>query len=111
MKTHAETYQPFIIDTVAEYCATQIEPYLIEIEHVGMDALIDVLVKPAGFAVEISYLDRSAGAEVNSHRFEASAADGTPMYPDAPTIYLLYRPYDLPSPSDRGESGDARATC
>lgn len=92
MKTRAENYLPFIVGTVADYCSSQIEPYQIEIEHVGMNALIDVLVKPAGFAVEILYLDRSPGLEVNTHRFEETGANGMPMYPDAPTIYLLYRP-------------------
>ena len=99
MKTHAEAYQPFILDgTVAQYCASQIDPYQVEIEHIGMNALIDALVKPAGFAVEISYLDRSPGVEVNTHRFEATAADGTALYHDAPTMYLLYRPYGPPPP-------------
>lgn len=94
MKTHAENYLPFIVGTVAEYCQTQIEPYQVEIEHVGMNALIDVLVKPAGFAVEISYLDRSPGHEVNTHRFEETSANAISMYPNdpTPTIYLLYRP-------------------
>ncbi|KAI9791331.1 MAG: hypothetical protein M1833_001556 [Piccolia ochrophora] len=98
MKTHVEDYQPFILDgTVDQYCATQIEPYLVEIEHIGMNALIDALVKPAGLAVEILYLDRSAGDEVNSHRFEALASDGAAVYSDAPTMRLLYRPghYDI----------------
>ncbi|KAI9784256.1 MAG: hypothetical protein M1816_000928 [Peltula sp. TS41687] len=97
MKTRTENYLPFLVGTVEDYCATQIEPYQVEIEHVGMNALIDVLVKPAGFAVEILYLDRSPGLEVNTHRFEETGANGMPMYPDAPTIYLLYRPghYDI----------------
>lgn len=93
MKTSPDTYQPFIPDaTVEQYCAAQIEPYQVEIDHIGMDALIDVLIKPAGFAVEVLYLDRSDGNEGNSHRFEATNSDGSPMYPAAPTIHLLYRP-------------------
>ena len=97
MKTRADTYQPYILDNdVGRYCATQIEPFQVEIEHVGMKALIDVLISPARIAVEILYLDRSAGMEVNSHRFEAlTTGDNSGLYGPTPTIYLLYRPYVL----------------
>lgn len=94
MKAHADTYAPYVTNSLVDrYCATQIEPFQAEIEHVGLKALTDVLVSPAGFALEILYLDRSAGTEVNSHRFEAAPTmvDATSTYP-APTIYLLYRP-------------------
>ncbi len=93
MKTNAEAYQPFVVDqTVEQYCASEIEPYQVEIEHLGMKALIDALVKPAGLAVEILYLDRTAGEEVNSHRFEPEIAPGAPAYGEVPTVRLLYRP-------------------
>lgn len=93
MKANADAYQPFITDaTVEQYCATHVEPYQVEIDHFGMNALIDVLVKPARFAVEVLYLDRSDGSQVNTHRFEATGANGMPLFPDASTIYLLYRP-------------------
>lgn len=93
MKTHAETYQPFLPDkSVDEYCGTSIEPYQVEIEHLGMNALIEAVINPAGLAVEILYLDRSEGNEVNSHRFELLGPDGQALNPHAPTIRLLYRP-------------------
>ena len=93
MKTHVNDYQPFILDgTVEQYCASSVEPYQVEIEHIGMNALIDALVKPAGFAVEILYLDRSEGIEVNSHRFDPLDAGRTSAILDAPTMRLLYRP-------------------
>ncbi|KAI9885051.1 MAG: hypothetical protein M1823_003150 [Watsoniomyces obsoletus] len=72
MKAYAGNYQPYIPDsTVDQYCAAHIEPFQTEIEHVGMTALIDALISPARMVVEILYLDRSAGSEVNKHRFEA----------------------------------------
>lgn len=93
MKTHAEDYQPFLLDqNVVQYCASNIDPYQVEIEHMGMNALIDALVKPAGFAVEILYLDRSDGEEVNSHCFQEVDANNQPLFPEAPTMRLLYRP-------------------
>ena len=93
MKTHADTYQPFLLDkTVDQYCATSIEPYQVEIEHMGMSALIEAVINPTGMAVEILYLDRSPGDVVNSHRFELLGPDGQPLHPHAPTIRLLYRP-------------------
>ncbi|KAI9888909.1 MAG: hypothetical protein M1814_006141 [Vezdaea aestivalis] len=91
MKTHATEYEQFLSgQTVAEYCSQQINPYQVEMEHLGLNAMIDVLVKPAGFSVEVSYLDRSATTEVNVHRFEAAT-------PNGPTLCLLYRPghYDI----------------
>ena len=96
MKTRPQAYQPFILDgSVENYCATQIEPYQVEIEHIGMNAIIDVLIKPAALAVEILYLDRSAGAEVNEHRFEPDVAATTAYNP--PTLRLLYRPWVGPT--------------
>jgi ubiquitin thioesterase protein OTUB1 len=92
MKTHVNAYQPFLLeDTVEQYCASQIEPYQVEIEHIGMNALIDALILPAGLAVEILYLDRSGGSVINSHKFER--VDNS----DSPTFRLLYRPYVLPT--------------
>ncbi len=93
MKSNAEMYEPFSPDvSIDDYCASQVEPYQVEIDHLGMNALIDALIKPAGFAVDIVYLDRSAGQEANTIRFELQTADGLPMFPDAPTMRLLYRP-------------------
>ena len=73
-----------------EYCQTKIEPVMSEIEHVGMSALCDVLAKPAGIAVEILYLDRSPGDEVNIYRFDPADIGLTAN--DPPTIRMLYRP-------------------
>ena len=61
-----------------------------EIENVSMSALAAVLIQPAGLALEILYLDRSVGEEVNTYYFGASdqATESTPR----PTFRLLYRP-------------------
>ncbi|KAL7268562.1 hypothetical protein RUND412_008812 [Rhizina undulata] len=96
MKTRSEFFQPFLGQTVEEYCETHVEPYAIEIDHVGLMALIDVLVLPAQFAVEVFYLDRSDGDEVNVHRFHK--LEGEMITPhDAAVLRLLYRPghYDI----------------
>lgn len=58
-----------------------------EIENVGLSALKDVCLSPAGITLEVLYLDRSEGDEVNMHRF--SPVSGF----DIGTIRLLYRPY------------------
>ncbi|KAK5159123.1 hypothetical protein LTR04_005109 [Oleoguttula sp. CCFEE 6159] len=93
MKTHQDDYQPFLDQTVDDYCAISLEPYVCEIDHIGISALSDVLIKPAGIALEILYLDRSPGAEVNTHRFDPLTEDGIPLS----TMRLLYRPghYDI----------------
>lgn len=67
-----------------------------EIDHVGLNALFEVLLKQAGIALEVMYLDRSAGTELVPHRFDAADASGMPLH-NAPTVRLLYRPghYDI----------------
>jgi ubiquitin thioesterase protein OTUB1 len=92
IQTHANDFQPFLLDQdIREYCATQIEPSICEIDHVGMAALAEVLVKPAGLALEVLYLDRSPGEEINTYRIDPLGHDGIPI-PDPPTLRLLYRP-------------------
>lgn len=93
LRLYPAEYEPFIPDGlgVEGYCKTWLEPSFNEIEHLGMSLLVDVLLKPIGIAVEIVYLDRSEGDQVNTHRFGADIATGVP------TIHLLYRPghYDI----------------
>jgi ubiquitin thioesterase protein OTUB1 len=99
LRSRAGEYQGFIPDGmgVEEYCKDVLEPSNSEIEHLGMTFLIDVLLKPVGFAVEIVYLDRSEGNQVNTHLIQDMDDAGNPTNPDGPLIYLLYRPghYDI----------------
>lgn len=60
-------------------------PHGMEIDHPGISAITDILLKPAGVALDVIYLDRSAGDEATTHQFAA----GTNA---SQTIYLLYRP-------------------
>lgn len=86
MKTHQDDYQPFLLDqTVDEYCSVHVEPYGVEAEHVGINALIDCIFLPGDLSVEILYLDRSAGDEVNIHQFGKTENDRS-------VLRLLYRP-------------------
>lgn len=92
MKMNKDDYEPYLVDqTVDEYCALNINPHSVEIEQIGMNALLDAVVKPTGIAVDILYLDRSPGKEVNTLRFEPTTPDGRPMFADPPVIVLLYR--------------------
>ncbi|KFY38445.1 hypothetical protein V494_04361 [Pseudogymnoascus sp. VKM F-4513 (FW-928)] len=99
LKANAVTYRDFIPDGlgVDNYSKNMIEPAKTEIEHLGMTLLIDVLMKPVGIAVEIVYLDRSEGTDVNSHIIQAEDESGTPIHAGAPIVHLLYRPghYDI----------------
>ncbi|QSZ32385.1 hypothetical protein DSL72_001959 [Monilinia vaccinii-corymbosi] len=92
LKANPQNYEGFIPGGggVDEYRRVHLDVPDQEIDHLGMVLLIDVLLKPTGFAVEIVYLDRSEGTQVNSHIFQADDANG-------PIIYLLYRPghYDI----------------
>ncbi|KAK6353403.1 hypothetical protein TWF696_005369 [Orbilia brochopaga] len=102
LKLNPAPYEPFIENSIQEFCATVVEPFNVQIDHIAVKALIDLLFIPAGFAVEISYLDRSVGDEVNVHRFEDENGTAPTVTPktrsgEAPTLRLLYRPghYDL----------------
>ncbi|KAF3912727.1 hypothetical protein ABW21_db0209362 [Orbilia brochopaga] len=102
LKLNPANYEPFIEMTIQEYCASAVEPFNVQIDHIGVKALIDILFLPAGFVVEISYLDRSVGDEVNVHRFEDESGNPPAAIPanrgeEPPTLRLLYRPghYDL----------------
>lgn len=97
MKSRPDYYAPFLDQSVKAYCESQVEPYGIEIDHVGLMALIDCLILPASLAVEVFYLDRSPGDEVNVHRFQDVETEGMMTPADAPVLRLLYRPghYDI----------------
>jgi len=57
-----------------------------ELADVGINAIAEILLKPAGLSLEIIYLDRSEGEEANVHHYG-------PMTAALATIRLLYRPY------------------
>ncbi|KAI1408266.1 cysteine proteinase [Hypoxylon sp. FL1857] len=96
LKGNYAQYEPWIAGGVETYIQDTIMPTDREIDHVGVVLLYDVLLKPANIVLEIAYLDRSEGAEVNVHRMpeEANGQDPAAL---GPMIYLLYRPghYDI----------------
>lgn len=97
LKTNEAEYAAFIADDagVQGYCR-DIELVDREIEHIGVDALTNVLLKPANLVLEVAYLDRTPGSDVNRYRFpgEANTQDAATL---GPIIYLLFRPdhYDI----------------
>lgn len=98
LKENAALFEPFIPDDtgIPGYCQDCIERPDKEIEHLGIELLTNVLLKPVGFVLEIAYLDRSPGTQVNIYRFppEANGQDEAAL---GPIIYLLFRPdhYDI----------------
>ena len=98
MKSNAESYAGFLPGMdVHTYCATNIEPFSIELDHVGLQALATAIINEAGMAIEVLYLDRSAGMEVTPHRLPVLDAAGHERK-GVPTIRLLYRPCVSPLP-------------
>ena len=94
MQTRPQEYAPWLLgQTVEEFCNASVLPIGSEIDNVGLSALKDVFLSPAGITLEVLYLDRSEGSEVNMHRFSPVNHDGF----DIGTVRLLYRPghYDL----------------
>lgn len=95
MRLNPDEYAPFIENPNLEiYCNNVIEPFTQEIDHVGMKALIDTIILPAGLQVEIMYLDRSEGQEVNVHSFKQERETPSDLATEEPlsVIRLLYRP-------------------
>ncbi|KAL6694386.1 peptidase C65 Otubain domain-containing protein [Trichoderma pleuroticola] len=98
LKANAAVYDDFAADFggIANYCSQAIDIVNREIEHLGIIGLANLLLKPIDFVLEIAYLDRSPGSQVNRYRFpeEANQQDTTNL---GPTLYLLYRPdhYDI----------------
>ncbi|KAH6604443.1 hypothetical protein Trco_007889 [Trichoderma cornu-damae] len=98
LKANAAIYDPFVADLggIASYCSQAIDIVNREIEHLGIVGLANLLLKPIDFVLEIAYLDRSPGSQVNRYRFpeEANQQDTAAL---GPTLYLLYRPdhYDI----------------
>ncbi|KAF2741414.1 cysteine proteinase [Polyplosphaeria fusca] len=98
IQSHPNDYAPFLDYDVKTYCSLNIEAAQCEIDHVGINALAEAVVKPIGFALEVLYLDRSQGQgdEIDTHRFEPTAPNGQPLQ-SITTMRLLYRPghYDI----------------
>ena len=85
MKLNPERYEAYLTMPLDQYCSTRIEPVRTEIDEVGLQALIDGIIKESRIAVEILYLDRSEGEHVTPHVL-------TMQGPSEATIRLLYRP-------------------
>lgn len=85
MALHADDFEPFLEMPLDQYRQARIDPTNQEIDQIGLQALSTGVIQPAGFAVEVLYLDRSAGDEVTPHEF-------IPGGDKKPTIRLLYRP-------------------
>ncbi|KAK5069582.1 hypothetical protein LTS08_007621 [Lithohypha guttulata] len=91
MKLREEEYVPWTETlNVDEYRIRRIDPTNEEIDELGLKVLTDAVILPAGFGLEVLYLDRSMGDQVTPHSF-------TPDTNRVPTIRLLYRPghYDI----------------
>ena len=61
----------------------------------GLSALLDAIVRPAGISVDILYLDRSEGEEVNTISLDKEDSNNSSGFPTPPSIQILYRPYVL----------------
>jgi ubiquitin thioesterase protein OTUB1 len=85
MQLNSDRYEPFLEMPMLEYRQSRIDPSNQEIDQIGLQALTDGVIGPAGIALDVSYLDRSIGDEVTPHQFVPNAAGW-------PTIRLLYRP-------------------
>lgn len=91
LKGHSDQYGAWCGNDPDQYCQAVIEPPEHEIDELGISLLVEVLLKPAGFILEIAYLDRSAGSKANVHRFPDEGPSNSPV------MHLLYRPghYDI----------------
>jgi ubiquitin thioesterase protein OTUB1 len=93
LKGNAEAFEPFIPEGagVDGYSKDWIERPYQEIDHLGVILLFNALLKPADMVLEIAYLDRSEGDQVNTYRYPDDSSTLGPI------IHLLFRPghYDI----------------
>eukprot|EP00095_Tigriopus_kingsejongensis_P001152 snap_masked-scaffold628_size122696-processed-gene-0.8 protein:Tk01152 transcript:snap_masked-scaffold628_size122696-processed-gene-0.8-mRNA-1 annotation:"ubiquitin thioesterase otubain-like" len=91
LKKNADFYQNFLDEqrTVAEFCATEVEPMYHESDHIHITALNEA----TGIPIRVVYLDRGTHTEASVHDFPEG---------QAPLIHLLYRPghYDVIYPKE-----------
>ena len=90
----ANIYEPFVLgettaNSIADYCKNYLEMHTVEIDGIGISALCDAVLNPAGLAVKIKYLDTSPGAEANTHSLGPLDLNDLPVE-NLPTIWLLY---------------------
>ena len=96
LKLNPDDYAPFVPDMdVVTYCSNHVDPFYEEIEHIGIKAVVDAIINPAGIAIEYLYLDRSPGDEVTPYSFPLYDEKGNERK-DVQSIRLLYRPLVLP---------------
>ncbi|TRY75898.1 hypothetical protein TCAL_00671 [Tigriopus californicus] len=108
LQRNAEFYQNFMEGdkTVAEFCATEVEPMYNESDHIHITALTEA----TGISLRVIYLDRGSQTEASLHDFpdQGESAATTPL------VHLLYRPghYDVIYPvKSTSESGPATSNA
>ncbi|RYP90627.1 hypothetical protein DL770_003228 [Monosporascus sp. CRB-9-2] len=96
LRGNSADFQPYLPVDINNYIEGTVMPVDQEIDAICVKVLVDVLLKPANMVLEIAYLDRSDGAEVNVHRMPEEA-NGQDLAASDSIIYLLYRPghYDI----------------
>ncbi|KAK0730072.1 peptidase C65 Otubain-domain-containing protein [Lasiosphaeris hirsuta] len=103
LKGNPDNFSAFITSDigVSGYSTDVIERPNVEIDNLGLVLLVNVLLKPIGFVLEVAYLDRSIGSQVNTYRFPEEA-NGQHPSTLGPIIHLLYRPdhYDILYPAE-----------
>ena len=92
MRENSEEYAPWIMENISvdEWCKSHIDPVSAEIDELSLRVVYDLLLDKANMAIEVAYLDRSAGDKVNIPL--SLTPSGKPKTPETPTISLLYRP-------------------
>ncbi|KAI5285232.1 hypothetical protein KEM52_002533 [Ascosphaera acerosa] len=99
---HADEYQAFLPTAVAEYVATTIDTVKAEIDEIGLQGLLDSMIKGSGFGVDVVYMDAGSTEEATVHQ-KLKSEEGRP------TINLFYRPghYDILYRDQRSRTGAA----
>lgn len=96
LRGNSAEFEPYLPADIDSYVQGTVMPVDQEIDAICVKLLVDVLLKPVNMVLEIAYLDRSEGSEVNVHRMPEEA-NGQSLAALGPIIYLLYRPghYDI----------------
>lgn len=101
MRTHKENFEMYMDVPLEQYCTHMIEAIDREIEELGIRALADLLLSPAGYGLEVVNLHDNPGSQVDVIPYVEPAKStfrGAFSLADPPIARLFFYPYVLSKP-------------
>ena len=96
MRTHKENFEMYMEVPIKDYCENVIEAIDREIEELGIRALTDLLISPAGYGLEVINLHDNPGSHVDVMPYaepDKSSFRGAFSASNPPIVRLFFYPY------------------